>query len=397
MAGPLPILVVGGGIGGLAVALALARVGFRVDLFERAAEFSIVGAGIQLGPNAVRVLADLDVAASLAPRASSPTALAVYDGAGGRCLTRMPLGAGMAARCGAPYWTVHRADLHQALLTAAERNPAISIRMNAALTTIDTSARDSIDLTFADGATAAGAALIGADGVWSRAREVVAPDFVPAHSGYCAYRTVLPIERAGDLDAAVVGAWLSPCAHVVHYPVLAGRALNVVVIVREPWSGDQWNTPAEASAVMRAVAPFALGLRDALGLASEWHTWSLPQPVKLDHWHRGRIALVGDAAHAMLPFFAQGAAVALEDATALAAALVASPDDLVSAFEHYHARRFRRVARVQSASVRNGRIFHLSGPLAIARNVVLQLTPAAILATQFDWLYAYGRAETEAL
>ncbi len=382
------ILVAGGGIGGLATALALARVGHDVEVLERGSTFATAGAGIQLGPNAVKILRTLGVAEAVAQRASAPAALAVYKGATGRCLTRMPLGQAIADRCGAPYWTLHRADLLSALADAVADSAAIKVTFGCDI--VSASARgNSVCATSADGITYTGAALIGADGVWSRVRSTVAPGFRPAHSGYCAYRTLLPIARAGDMATNVVGAWLSPDAHVIHYPVQAGTALNIVVIISNSWNAPGWDAPAEAAELEAATARrFASPLRAAIVAAEAWHKWSLPHPVVLPTWNAGPVALIGDAAHAMLPFFAQGAAMALEDAAALAAAVASSGIDLPSAFARYHATRQARVARVQQASVANGRIFHLSGPLATARDAVMSMVPGSALLSRYDWLYA---------
>ena len=381
------ILVAGGGIGGLATALALARVGHDVEVLERGSTFATAGAGIQLGPNAVKILRTLGVAEAVAQRASAPAALAVYKGATGRCLTRMPLGQAIADRCGAPYWTLHRADLLSALADAVADSAAIKVTFGCGI--VSASARgNSVCATSADGTTYTGAALIGADGVWSRVRSTVAPGFRPAHSGYCAYRTLLPIARAGDMATNVVGAWLSPDAHVIHYPVQAGTALNIVVVIRDTWTAFTWDAPADRADIQGRTVAFAEPLRAALAAAEAWHKWSLPHPIALPTWNAGPVALIGDAAHAMLPFFAQGAAMALEDAAALAAAVASSGIDLPSAFARYHATRQARVARVQQASIANCRIFHLSGPAAFVRDAVLTLVPGSALLARYDWLYA---------
>lgn len=387
MAEPLPFLIAGGGIGGLAAAIALAQRGVTVEVLERGAAFAAAGAGIQLGPNAVKVLRALGVADAVAAHACEPTALAVFGAGSGRNLTRMPLGAQIAARCGAPYWTVHRADLHRALAAAARADPSITVRLDSTVTSLQSALSDRVAVTLADGQKLEGSALIGSDGVWSNVRNAVAPQYSHVASGWCAYRAIVPIDDAAGLDTTIVGAWLSPDAHIIHYPIRAGRALNLVVVTRDAWSGQEWSATADPRRIAAATKSFSSTLRDVIMRAREWHQWSLPQPVMLGQWHRGRIALLGDAAHAMLPFFAQGGAMALEDAMALAAAVAAKRDDLPAAFAAYHAHRRQRVARVQAASVRNGRIFHLSGPMALARDAAMKVTPGNMLMSRFDWLY----------
>ena len=221
-------------------------------------------------------------------------------------------------------------------------------------------------------------------------RETVAPGFAPAASGYSAYRTLLPVELAGDLDQQGVGAWLSPYVHVIHYPVHAGRTLNIVVVVRDPRTAVGWNAPVDRAAVLAATENLSPRIGNAIAAAALWHKWSLPLPIGLPKWSRGPVALLGDAAHAMLPFFAQGGAMALEDATALAVNVATSSDDPAAAFAAYHRQRGDRVARVQAASVGNGRIFHMAGALALARNAVMRVTPGAALLARFDWLYAHA-------
>ena len=384
-----PILIAGGGIGGLATALALAKVGYAVEIFERHAIVANAGAGIQLGPNAVKVLQQLGVADALAPHAAAPSSLAIYSGSGRAPIAQMPLGATIEARCGAPYWTVHRADLHRALAAAVSATPAIALTHGRAIATATSDGSSSVTVSFADGTRVTGAALIGADGLWSPTRRLVAPAYTPTPSGFCAYRSVIVANAVSELDTGVVGAWLSPHTHIVHYPVKAGRAVNVVVVVRNGDTASDWTAPADRADVLAATEAVPDALRMALAAAPQWHKWALPQPIDLGAWHQGNIALVGDAAHAMLPFFAQGGAMALEDATALAAALAATRHDNSKALADYETSRRARVKRVQDASVENGRIFHLSGFMATGRDAVMRLTPGRALLSMFDWLYAY--------
>lgn len=389
MAETLPILVAGGGIGGLAAALALAQTGRQVHVLERASAFTTAGAGIQIGPNGVKALQRLGAADLVRANASAPRALCAYRGGSGERLMQMPLGAEIAARCGAPYWTLHRADLLQALAEAVARVPSIALSFGCEAADVDVTQSGSIVVTLADGSEIRGAALIGADGLWSRIRSVVAPDSTPKSSGYAAFRSIVPIDAAGKLETDIVGTWLSPSAHVVHYPVASGRALNIVIIVDAPWVAASWNAPAEQAQVIDATRAFAPRLRQAIEAAPAWHKWSLPQPMTLRSWSKGPITLLGDAAHATLPFFAQGAVMAMEDAVTLQRAVGAHGSDYAAAFSAYHSVRRARVARVQDASVRNGHIFHLSGAMGFARDAVIKFMPPSAMLARFDWLYAY--------
>ena len=388
MASSAPIVIAGGGIGGLAAALALANVGRDVHVLERAASAATEGAGIQLGPNAVAALQRLGIDGQVGAVASVPDDLIVHDGASGGILCRVALGSTIAQRHGAPYWVVHRADLHNVLYDRAFSHPRIAIDHGRAIVGVEMDA-GSVRATFNDGPALSSVAVIGADGVWSRVRDFVSPGHAPEPSGYRAYRGLMPMADAGALATNSVGAWLLPHAHVVHYPVRGGREINVVVIVRGAWAGDTWDAPASAADALAAVDGFSNGLRNALATVPRWHAWSLAKPIILPAWSRGPVALLGDAAHAMLPFFAQGGAMALEDAVELAACVGPAEGDLAPAFLRYAARRRDRVQRVQAASSANGRVFHLSGPAAFARNQTLRLMPQALLQARNDWLYGY--------
>jgi salicylate hydroxylase len=383
-----PILIAGGGIGGLAAALAFARIGRASVVLERQITASEAGAGIQLGPNAVKALRQLGVADALQPFVSTPDAFTVRHRSG-RLLARTPLGQSVTARYGAPYWVAHRADLHAVLAASARRSPHIAIETACDVIACHAPTVGNATLRCADGRVFGGAAIVGADGVGSTVRTAIAPHARPKPSGYCAFRTLIPTERAGDLAASEVGAWLSGATHVVHYPVQAGRAINVVVIVRDAWQTDDWSSAADAPEVMRATADFPPELRTALAAAPHWQKWMLAAPITLATWTQGRIALLGDAAHAILPFQAQGGAMALEDAVQLAASVRAHGDDLPAAFAAYVAARRPRVARICAASSRNGQIFHLNGAAAFARDTALRVMPAQRLLTRLDWLYGF--------
>jgi salicylate hydroxylase len=392
MAENRPVLIAGGGIGGLALALALSQAGRRAVVLERRAQFETEGAGIQLGPNGVRVLRRLGIADALRGNAGEPECIAVHDGRSGRALARLPLGAWLAARHGAPYWAVHRGDLHAALLAAVAGDARVELRTGCEVVSA-TQADDGVQATCASGEMVAGSMLVGADGLWSSVRRTIAPQAQPVFVGTTATRAVIAAAAAGPLATSVVGLWLTPGVHVVHYPVRQGRDVAVVVIAAEPWQGRDWSAPADAALLHARLAGFHPTLADVLGAVRDWRKWALHRLSPLPAWTQGRVTLLGDAAHPMLPYLAQGGAMALEDAVVLADALVqhANAPDGLSAYERL---RRPRATRVQALSLRNGRIYHLPPPLAWGRDGLLRLVPGARLVAGFDWLYGW-RSETQ--
>lgn len=384
-----PVLIAGGGIAGLATALALAQRGIPSRLLEQRERFSEAGAGIQIGPNGVRVLAALGVAPLLAAHVSPPAEIVVHQGASGRILARMPLGAWIAERHGAPYWVVHRRDLQNALLDRVRSTPGIAAETNFAVAEV-ADCGDHVAVRDAAGTTARGRVLVGADGIRSRVRTALAPDIRLRFSGKAASRTLLTPDAARALgDPARMGVWLAPGAHVVHYPVAAGAQIAVVAIVPDDRMTDDWAAPNDWSALEPHLAGFAPELRKVLAAAPEWRRWALVEADPLAHIAKGRIALVGDAAHPVLPFLAQGGVMALEDAMVLAAALAGQGDTPEAALEAYEAARRPRVNAIVATSRQNGRIFHLSGPAALARNVALATIPATRLMARYDWVYGW--------
>src|SRR5262245_48381390 len=247
MADDAPILIAGGGIGGLALALALARRRVASIVLERQPALGAEGAGIQLGPNGVRALRGLGLAEALKPWVGEPEAIEVFAGLGGRRLARLPLGGWIAARHGAPYWTVHRGDLHRALAEAASGHPLIEIRTGFEVAKLAEAAAQATTTDEA-GRAVSGPVLVGADGLWSTVRHSLVPDATPRPAGVTATRTVIPAAAAGRLLTGCVGLWLGADAHVVHYPVRGGVELAVTVIAREDWQGRAWDAEADAEA-----------------------------------------------------------------------------------------------------------------------------------------------------
>lgn len=386
-----PVLIAGGGIGGLASAIALAQHGIASRVLERRTEFSESGAGIQLGPNAVRALRRLGVDRLLAPQAAKPSEIVVHDGASGKVLTRLPLGDWIEARHGAPYWVAHRRDVQSALLARAAELSLVTLATGFAVSRVQTADR-SVRVHSEAGDTADGIALIAADGQFShlRRQHFQAPPLT--FSGKTAARTVLTAGSvAGLLDTACTGVWLAPDAHVVHYPVRAGREIAVVVIIDEDWQEEDWGAPVDRGRLMTTLTGFSPRLLQTLHHAPEWRRWALFDADPLPSLTSGPVTLLGDAAHPILPFLAQGGAVALEDAVTLADCLHANPSNAAAAFLAYENARKPRTVRVVAASRRNGRMFHMSGLSALARNAVLRTLPGARVMAGFDWLYGWGR------
>ena len=389
------VLVAGGGIGGLATALALARRGIASSVLERRLLFGEDGAGIQIGPNGTRILEALGVADGLKARVTAPDALRILDAATARPLATFPLGRWMAERHGAPYWVAHRRDLHNALLTAAERQPLIRIRMGFDVTAVDEAPDGRVTATSANADEAPGDALIAADGAWSVLRGRVFSGDGPVYSGKCAVRAVLPIDDVPDeLHRTEVHLWLGSDVHVVHYSVSAGHAVALVAIFDDRRVASDWSAACDPAWVSGRAAGFAPLLRELLARPDAWRRWSLMTLPHAPRTAQGRLALLGDAAHPVLPFLAQGGVMALEDAMVAADALAADPGHPARALEAYAAARRSRVRRVARMSRMNGMIYHLGGPLASLRNTALAQIPPDRFMKSYDWLYGWTPPRT---
>jgi len=394
---PGRVAIAGGGIGGLSAALCLARTGHRVTVFERRARVEEAGAGIQLSPNASRILVELGLAPALERLADQPARLNVWRLSDGTELATMSF-ADLAARHGAPYWALRRADLHGVLLAAAEATPGITLRNGE--TVRDTGMVEDIFTvtTEGDGGSRLSEAfdlLVGADGLWSVTSRILHPRVLPdpRFTGYEAWRAMLPLAEASGLpQASDVGLWLGSGAHVVHYPVAAGTLLNIVLVRRGRNDTPGWSRPGSAAVLAPEIAATARPLRLLLGKVSDWQVWSLfdAQGVAMAGGH---IALVGDAAHPVLPFLAQGACLAIEDAACLGVALARADFDdaasLTAALTRYDTMRRARAASVQRAARANGRTYHLGRPFSHARDAVMRAIGPNGMARRYDWLYGW--------
>ena len=385
------ILVVGGGIGGLATALACGARGLGVQLIEKKPVFSEVGAGVQLSPNVVRLLEGWGLGPGLDAVACFPPLLQVRSAQSAAVLGQLALGARAMQRYGARYATIARADLHQLLLSAVEVQGTAQLMLNNAMQHVsqDTNA---VQVNTSDGHQRRSNVLIGADGLWSSVRDFVRADAQPAFTGHLAYRAMVP---QTDLPQAqrseVVTAWLGPRFHAVQYPVHGGQWLNVVVIVEGPAPDDmqQWDHDANAADLRAHLKDAAAPLQDLVAAIKTWRLWPLngmPHVRGLQELAFGRIALMGDAAHPMLPYLAQGAGMAIEDAAALADALATPGLGDVAALERYAQVRWRRNARVQARAQRNGEIFHATGMQRWGRDVAMRVLGQRLL--DVPWLYA---------
>lgn len=388
------VIVAGGGIGGLAAALALSRAGVSPTLLEQAEAFGEVGAGLQLGPNAVRVLADWGLRAALDAVAAYPDELRVRDAGRGRTLGGLRLGHAFAERYSQPYASLHRADLHALLLQALRSQTGARLHLGSRLVSVAEQG-DTVRLERADGSALETPALIGCDGLWSRVRSAVTGDAPPRPTGHLAYRGLIAAsDLPAPLRAARVSVWLGPRLHVVHYPVRRGEAFNLVAVVHGaaeggPRDARSWSEPATLAELQAALGPVHAELAAWLHAVPAWTRWVLHDREPLagpQAMARGRIALLGDAAHPMRPYLAQGAAMALEDAWTLGRLLQgrASPD-WASHFARYAALRWARNARVQRRSRRNGGIFHAQGPLRWARDAAMAVLGERLLDNA--WLY----------
>lgn len=383
-----PILVAGGGIGGLAAALGLARQGRPVRLFEQAPAFEEIGAGLQMSPNGVRALKALGAWDAVEPSCVIPSEIHMRDGLSGALLQRIRLGKTFEERFGAPYRVCHRADLLAGLVTAARRNFAIELNTGKRATAAEDTA-DGVRLAFADGGTARGAAVIAADGIRSALREGVAGSIAPTPRGVILYRGLMPLQRVpAEIEADCVTLWLCPGAHVVHYPVSNWRNFNVVVAVEGSLPDDGWKTPAHSGEVPKRLPGVCEELALLLAAPASWMRWPGADLPALPQWSKGRVALLGDAAHATLPFLAQGAVMALEDAVVLSRE-VAHTADLAAALRGYEGLRRPRTARVQEQSRAMSRIYHAGGVVAAARNLTLRLAGPSYALSRLEWIYRW--------
>ncbi len=383
------IIVAGAGIGGLTAALALERSGFSVQVLERSQQNGEVGAGIQISPNAWRVLDALGATSFLEETTSKPEAIQINSVRAGGKIARIPLGKEAVQRYGAPYCVVHRADLHKGLMKVAESRPNIEINRGLALADgVEDEDGITVEIQGESGVSSSrGEALIGADGVWSTVRRRLLRLPSADYAGRVAYRATIPVEKAPEL-ANHTGLWMGDRAHLVHYPIGSGREINLVAVVDDEWHEENWSAPASGKEVLEHYKDWPLPVRKLLALPQRWLKWALCDIGPGTIWAEGRIALLGDAAHAMLPFMAQGGAMAIEDAWVLARCLAEEPD-VDEALMEYERKRKQRVERVVRTARDNARTYHMKGVMALARDTGIRYLGGQRLLSRYDWLYKW--------
>ena len=387
----IDVLIAGGGIGGLAAALALARQGVDVTLLERAEAFQEFGAGIQIGPNVTRTLFSWGLDDALRSLASFPDSLQVRQAKSGQTLGSLPFGSRTTLRYGAPYASIARADLHQLLLQSVIDTGRVELHLNQNLIRL-MSSQDGVEVHTQSGQAFLAQAMVGADGLWSVARQYLLGDIAPRKSGLLAYRTMIAQKNLPvHLRSQDVTVWLGSRMHAVQYPVRRGELLNLVVIVPglAPAQAPQWDHGAHAADLRSAMgAVLHPALEAVLDAAPSWRLWPLCDRPPLAGAHemaQGPVALLGDAAHPMRPFLAQGAGMAVEDADQLAQCWARSDLKVPERWALYAKNRWERNARVQQRSIRNGQIFHASGLIGWGRDLAIRLMGERLM--DVPWLY----------
>jgi salicylate hydroxylase len=383
--------VVGGGIGGLAAALSLRHAGFDVQVYEQAAALGEVGAGIQISPNASRLLHRLGLGAELARTGVRPLAWHQRRWDDGRTLLRSPLAEPLESTFGFPHYQIHRADLLAALTKAI---PAGRIHLLHRMTEM-TDHGDHVEIRFANGARATVDVLVGADGIHSVVRRVLFGEEQPRFTGCVAYRGLVPAERLRDLQLEVTAqVWMGPGRHFVHYFVSGRRLVNFVAIVeQDAWTRESWTARGDLADALAAFEGWHPQVRTILGSVDETFIWGLFDRQPLDRWSVGRVTLLGDACHPMLPFMAQGAAQAIEDGATLTACLARAESDSPVALRRYEQLRLPRASRLQALSTVNKTRFHLpDGPEQRERDRQMATSSTDWSFDAVAWIYEHDAA-----
>jgi len=380
-------IIVGGGIGGLAAALALARAGVRCQVIEQAPEFKEIGAGIQLGPNVFFMFERLGLIEPISALAVFPNNLIMMDSVTGEEVTRIPLGDAFRKRFHQPYALIHRADLHKVLLEACRASNLIELDASQKVIKVDERG-SGIAVRTESGKDYRGAALIGADGLWSTIRQIVVGDGAPKPAGHITYRAVLPTsEMPEQWRWRDMVLWAGEKVHLVHYPLRTGELFNLVAVFHSNRYEEGWDSYGDPTELHERFAKTCEPVRTLLNKIESWRMWVLCDRPPIKEWSRGRITLLGDAAHPMLQYLAQGACMAIEDAVCLADRVVAAGGDYAAAFLAYQQARYLRTGRVQIMARVYGEFYHASGVAKELRNMMLASRSADDAMAGMEWLY----------
>ena len=391
------VIVAGAGIAGLTAALTMAKAGLRVTLLEQADRLLETGAGLQLSPNATRVLTSLGLRERLLPHAVAPHAIRVMSGGSGREIVRIPL-ADAEKKYGAPFWVLHRADLQAALVAAAQASMDITLKLGTRVEDFAAHVKGVSVLGRQDRQVfdERGMVLIGADGIWSNVAARLKRQRPAQFAHRTAWRALIPADSVpAEFRAPFVHLWLGVDAHLVHYPVKGGSLINIVGIVHDEWNEAGWSAPGEPKEILRHFARWTWHdrARDLIATPKRWLKWALYERKAAFRGGEGPVSLIGDAAHPMLPFLAQGAGMAIEDAAVLAWCLKEYRDDPADALRAYEGARRLRTARAQQVSHKQGTIYGRSGPEALVRNLGMKFMGGDRLRAHYDWIYTWRSPE----
>lgn len=384
----LPVLIAGGGIGGLAAAIGLAQKGFASIVLEKAPQLGEIGAGIQLGPNAFHAFDYLGVGNAARAMAVYIDNLRLMDAITGEEITRIPLDDAFRTRFKNPYAVVHRGELHGVFLKACNEHPAVAVHTSSEVIDYDQDGT-SVTAILADGRRIAGSALVGADGLWSNVRKRLVGDGAPRVSGHSTYRSVIPTEQMpDDLRWNAATLWAGPKCHIVHYPLSGWTMFNLVVTCHNDAPAPVAGQPVANDEVRKGFLHVNPVARQIIDLGHNWKLWVLCDREPVSNWVDGRVTLLGDAAHPMLQYFAQGACMAMEDAVCLAAEMEALAGDIERVLPAYNRKRALRTARVQLQSREIGQhVYHPAGAHAALRNAVMRAKSPEDWYDTIDWLY----------
>src|ERR1700730_680507 len=365
------VIIVGGGIGGLAAALGIGRQGIPAQATEPAPEFKEIGAGIQLGPNVFWMFEALGLIEPISALAVFPNNLIMMDSVTGQEVTRIPLGDTFRKKFHHPYALIHRADLHKMLLQACQKSDLIRLDASQKVVKVDETG-DAITVETESGKEYRGAALIGADGLWSTIRQMLVGDGKPNVAGHITYRAVLPTsempEKFRQRDMVI---WAGEKVHLVHYPLRTGELFNLVAVFHSSRYEEGWDSFGDPPELHERFAKTCAPVRTLLNKIESWRMWVLCDRPPIKEWSRGRMTLIGDAAHPMLQYLAQGAGMSIEDAVCLANKVVEMQGDYPAAFLAYQRARYLRTGRVQITARVYGEFFHASGVAKELRNLML--------------------------